>query len=91
VTIGPHAYRHIDDDSKLKVELSTRELAERISRMNYGVHRFLSHLVDVRREELARRIDMYRKEGRRVVADMAEADGDRMADGIEKLLLEGLY
>jgi hypothetical protein len=87
----PHTYDHLDGDSKIAVELSTRELAERLVGMNYGVHRFLSHLVDVRREDLARRVAEYRADPvMRRVADDAEADGDRLADGIEELLLRGL-
>ncbi len=89
-----HFYKHLDDGpsrSRLTTELTTREVAERIEEMNYGTHRFLSHLVDVRREALAARVADWRASGHHDIAVSAERRGDELADAIEKLLNKGLY
>ena len=85
---GPHSYRHLDEDSKIIVEVDLRRLAEMVVHMNYGVHRLLSHIVDVRRKAAVERAVMYEKNG---FPDSARATlRDELADGIEKLLLDGL-
>src|SRR5690242_5304976 len=95
--IGPHYYSDLDKkddgyhDSAFRVSIPLREVAEKVDAMNYGIHRFLSHLVDVRREELAKRIKEYRDRGDEDVARFAEREGDRLADEIERLLHEGYY
>jgi hypothetical protein len=87
---APHFYRGLDKDDRLRVELTTRELAERLVDMNYGVHRLLSHLVDVRRERLADKIAVYRARGDHDIAKNVEHEGDPLADGILALLARGL-
>lgn len=87
----PHFYVNLDKDSKLVSEMGMRELAEKIEAMNYGVHRLLSHLIDVRREALAVRIKTYRDRGHEDVAQYAERAGDQLANEFERLLKEGLY
>lgn len=87
----PHFYRHLDDDSKLSLEMDLSALAEKLCSMNYGVHRLLSHLVDARRrrlEEACRRIEI--EGGGQSLAKRLRAEGDALANGIEELLLEGL-
>jgi hypothetical protein len=92
-----HMYRHLDDDGehrtgdRLTVRMTTREVAEQIEAMNYGLHRFLSHIVDVRRERLAAKIAKYREQGSGDVAAYVEREGDQLADAIEALLEKGLY
>jgi hypothetical protein len=78
-------------NSKLTVEVSLRDAAERIEGMNYGIHRFLSHLLDVRAELLAKKIARYRERGDNDIAEYATQAGDPLADGIRKLLEEGCY
>jgi len=87
----PHYYAGLDKDSKMAVELPLREVAERVVEMNYGTHRFLSHLVDVRRERLAARVAHYRELGDENVAQSVERRGDPLADAIEKQLHEEQY
>lgn len=86
----PHFYDNLDKDSKLSLEIDMRALAEHLVSMNYGVHRLLSHLIDVRRERQRRNILEYRECGKHPIADCLEREGDRLADGIEELLLRGL-
>jgi hypothetical protein len=95
--IGPHYYRGLDSnrehhDGGLAIpSIPLRNVAEKIEEMNYGVHRFLSHLIDVRRERLAATIKMYRDKGDEDIAAYVEREGDQLATGIEQLLKEGLY
>jgi hypothetical protein len=81
---------NLDKDAMVSVEIPMRELAERLERMSYGAHRLLSHLIDVRREQLKARIERYRKRGDADVAAHAEAEGDALADGLEALLNKDL-
>lgn len=87
----PHFYKNLDSDSRLTLDIDMRSLAELIESMNYGTHRFLSHLIDVRREHLAERIKQYEARGDHDIANNVRAEGDRMADGIERMLRDGLY
>lgn len=93
----PHFYRQLDDDQehcqgdRLTIRLTTREIAERVCAMNHGVHRLLSHLVDVRRERLAARVAEYRKRGDSDEADCVEGVGDLLAAAIEEILNRGIY
>lgn len=87
----PHFYKNLDRDSKLTIDIDMRSLAERVETMNYGTHRFLSHLIDVRRERLAERIKEYAERGHHDVADNVRAEGDQLANGIERMLRDGLY
>ncbi len=89
--IGPHYYNGLDKDYTIKTELTMREIAERVEASNYGTQRFLSHLVDVRRERLKSRIAEYVRDGKQDVATYVAAEGDPLADAIERILQEGYY
>lgn len=89
--IGPHTYKHLDEDSKFTVSLNLKNVVIQVSSMNYGVQRFLSHLVDVRRKEHQERINSYISGGNLETARYITLEGDKLADGIEKLLNEGLF
>jgi hypothetical protein len=86
----PHFYANLDKDVSVSVEIPMRDLAERIERLNYGVHRLLSHLIDVRRERLQRRLESYEENGHHDVARRARLEGDKLADGLEALLDQDL-
>jgi hypothetical protein len=86
----PHFYANLDKDVSVSVEIPMRELAERVERLNYGVHRLLSHLIDVRRETLQRSIQAYEASGDSDVADYVRRQGDEFADGLEALLNKGV-
>lgn len=87
----PHFYKNLDTDDKLTLDIDMRQLAERIVDMNYGVHRLLSHLIDVRRERLSGWVTKYELDGQHDVAEYCRREGDRLADGIESLLQQGLH
>lgn len=94
--IGPHYYANLDEDesyedSRLRIGLPLREIAEKMEAMNYGVQRFLSHLIDVRREHLTARIKKYEDRGDDDIARYVRREGDPLAEGIEKLLKEGYH
>lgn len=89
---GPHFYRNLDSGEyrhSLTVEVPMRKLAEELVDINYSVHRLLSHLIDVRAEQLAARVADYRAKGDDDVALYAERAGDPLMEGIRKLLEEG--
>lgn len=48
---GQHFYKHLDNDSqgRFQIDLSMEELVKHVDKLNYGVHRFISELIDVRR------------------------------------------
>ncbi len=89
--VARHMYRGLDErgDHDLKVSLGMRELAEKVCDLNHGVHRLLSHIVDVRREKLTKTIEVYRERGDHDVAEHAEKHGDPLIDAIARLLDEG--
>lgn len=68
-----------------------RSLAERIVSMNYGVHRLLSHLIDVRREKLIDKIKYYESQGDFDVSDHIKRKSDLLADELESMLKRGLF
>jgi hypothetical protein len=83
----PHFYKALDKDGRLELSAPLREIAEQIVEMNYGVHRLLSHLIDVRRERLARTVMTYRESDETLdIAESVERRGDPLADGLEALL-----
>jgi hypothetical protein len=87
----PHTYAHLDRDSSVSVQIPMRKLAEDVEHLNYGTHRFLSHLIDVRRALAASRVEELRQRGDHDVAAYALREGDPLVDGIEALLAKGLY
>lgn len=74
----------------LSIEVPMRELAVRLEDFNL-THRFLSHLVDIRREKLHARIEEYKARGDHDVAETARLRGDPLAETIEELLQRGLH
>ncbi len=48
-----HGYRHFDEDNndsyKFKLVLDMKQVVENVDKVNYGVHRFISELIDIRR------------------------------------------
>jgi len=87
----PHHYRHLDRDSKLTMELDLRQVAEQLVALPYGVHRLLSHLVDVRRERFHMLVARQEASGDLRIADDMRREGDRLAEGIATLLESGLH
>lgn len=88
-----HFYKGMDDSGEydLSVSVSMRKLAEKLVNVNSGVHRLLSHLVDVRREKMMERIETYVARGDYDVAAYASTRGDPLMDAIATLLDEGAY
>lgn len=87
-----HCYRGLDRTGGLELpSIGMRELAERIEATNYGVHRLLSHLVDVRREALERYIAEYEHRGDYGIARSVRDCGDPLMEGIERLLDAGHF
>ncbi len=85
-------YDALDRTSKLEVpSLSLREVAEKVNEMQRGTHRLLSHLIDVRREALQQLIVLYKTRGDDDIAYSVQRRGDRLAEAIEKLLIEQVY
>lgn len=70
------SYDHLNETDPLSLPLDFDELAERIVKMNYGSHRFLSAFVRARRKSAKHR---------------AVPRGDELANEIENLLNKGLY
>ena len=87
--IEQHTYRHIP--TSVTLSCTMRELAEQVNDLNYGVHRFLSHLVDVRREKLEEKIKMYEDRGDDDIAEYCRRAGDPLMEAILKELNEGAY
>lgn len=87
----PHFYKDLDKDSMVTTEISMRKLVEQVVDLNYGTQRFLSHLIDVRRERLQARIASHRAGGDQDHAEHLQRRGDPLADEIEGLLRRGLY
>lgn len=85
-----HTYRHMDKEP-LEIRINILDLVKLVSEENYGVHRFLSNLVDVRREGHAQRIANYRRQGNHDTADRLDREKDKLAEGINQLLEEGLF
>ncbi|MFD0587747.1 hypothetical protein ACFQZE_07010 [Paenibacillus sp. GCM10027627] len=47
-----HFYKHLDNDinHRFKIDLDMRSLVEQVDKTNYGIHRFISELIDIRRQ-----------------------------------------
>lgn len=93
--LGPHYYRNLDGGSNphhLQPDpIPMRKLAEMVESLNYGTHRFFSHLIDVRRENLAARIKKYQDQGDHDLAESIRREGDKVADELEYLLDKGYF
>lgn len=82
---GQHYYKQLDETSKVEIEIDMRKLAELVDGLNYGTHRFLSHLLDVRRDALRARVAGHRARGHEDVAESAERAGDVIVKALEDL------
>lgn len=92
--MSQHDYKHLDEGpyaSPFEISMTTREVAERIAALNYGVHRFLSHLIDVRRERRSARVQEHLDDGEYDLATALDAKRDELADELEKILARGVY
>jgi hypothetical protein len=76
------SYKHLDGDSKVSVELSMEEIAQRVCALNYGAHRLLSAMA----HELRKKNDEF-------IESCPDCKGQRspLADAIEELLNKGYY
>jgi hypothetical protein len=81
-------YKHLDEDSKLTMELSMREIAQKVNSLNYGTQRLLSAMVHVLREQME-------KNHKEWLATYGDLKGfpqtSHLADGIEELLNKGYF
>lgn len=46
----PGMYDHLNKDDKFILKIDMKELVESVDSMNYGIHRFLSELVRLRKK-----------------------------------------
>jgi hypothetical protein len=46
-----HWYKHLDSDKGSNELIPMHVLAEIVCKSNYGLHRFLSHAIDIRNEQ----------------------------------------
>jgi hypothetical protein len=48
----PHYYKHLDKDKNcnVNIELNMEQLAEMVCKANYGLHRFISEVIDIKRQ-----------------------------------------
>jgi hypothetical protein len=48
----PHYYKHLDKDKNcnVNIELNMEQLAQMVYKANYGLHRFLSEIIDIQRK-----------------------------------------
>lgn len=44
-----HSYKHLDKDDKFTIEMDMKQVVKNVNSINYGVHRFISELIDIRR------------------------------------------
>lgn len=46
-----HSYKHLDKDKNcnVNIELNMEQLAHMVCRANYGLHRFISEVIDIKR------------------------------------------
>lgn len=71
------SYKHLNDDKDLKIVLDMDALADQLCTVNYGVHRFLSALVDARRKKYGE--------------NNCSPETRNLTEGIEKLLNKGYF
>ena len=69
-------YKHLNETDKMLVKIEVEEIAQKIHRMNYGIHRFLCAWLEIRRANL-------KTEG------FSAFQEDKLASGIEALLEKG--
>lgn len=49
---GKHFYKHLDEEEhcNININLNMKQLAEMVCEANYGLHRFLSEVIDIKRK-----------------------------------------
>ncbi|PHA03017.1 hypothetical protein COE51_01350 [Bacillus pseudomycoides] len=52
MTAGKHYYKHLDKEKhcNVNIELNMEQLAQMVCNANYGLHRFISEVIDIKRE-----------------------------------------
>jgi len=47
----PHYYKHLDKEKhcNVNIELNMEQLAQMVCKANYGLHRFISEVIDIKR------------------------------------------
>ncbi|MGG3798967.1 hypothetical protein [Metabacillus fastidiosus] len=47
-----HSYKHLDKDKNcnVNIELNMEQLAQMVYNANYGLHRFISEIIDIQRK-----------------------------------------
>lgn len=80
------SYDHLDKRSPIQITLSMEKLAELVENSNYGVHRFLSALIRLRKKKLEIRTKNYQEKEYGF-----EPYPDRLMNEIERLLNEGEF
>lgn len=50
----PHYYKHLDKEKScnVNIEMDMEQLAKKVCGVNYGLHRFLSEVIDIKRESV---------------------------------------
>ena len=50
----PHYYKHLDEEKtcNVNIEMNMEQLAKEVCGVNYGLHRFLSEVIDIKRESV---------------------------------------
>lgn len=82
------SHNHLNDDSKLKVELSIPDVAKQVCSLNYGAHRLLSAMVhELRAKNNAENLET-EKRGLKVQDSWRRSP---LADIIESALNQGHY
>lgn len=48
----PHFYKHLDKTGgcNVRIELNMEQLAQMVCKENYGLHRFISEVIDIKRK-----------------------------------------
>lgn len=49
---GQHYYKHLENDKScnVNIELNMEQLAQMVCSANYGLHRFISEVIDIKRQ-----------------------------------------
>ena len=75
-------YKHLDNDTAMKVTLPMEQIARECVQLNYGAHRLLSALVHALREANNEYAAKH---------PYGHPEPSHLADGIEALLNKGLF
>jgi hypothetical protein len=83
-------YKHLDKDTSMSIVLPMEQIAKSCVALNYGAHRLLSALVHELRAENEKLEKKWQDRNPREPVS-ADFKNSPLADGIEKLLNDGLY